>query len=42
MLNPLSFISKFIKSSNQRELDRMAKIVKKINILENEIKNLKI
>ena len=34
MLNPLSFISKFIKSSNQRELDRINKIVKKINDLE--------
>ena len=26
MLNPLSFISKFIKSNNQRELDRINKI----------------
>ena len=34
MLNPLSFISKFIKSSNQRELDKINKIVKKINDLE--------
>ena len=41
MFNPLSFISKFIKSSNQRELDRIGKIVKKINSLENETKNLK-
>ncbi len=40
MLNPISFISKFIKSSNQRELDRMAKILKKINLLEENIKNL--
>ena len=40
MLNPLNFISKFIKSSNQRELDRTEKIVKKINSLENDIKNL--
>ena len=31
MLNPLSFISKFIKSGNQRELDRIGKIVTKIN-----------
>ena len=41
MFNPLNFISKFIKSSNQRELDRIGKIVKKINSLENETKNLK-
>ncbi len=40
MLNPLSFISKFIKSSNQRELDRISKIVTKINDLEKTIKNL--
>ena len=40
MLNPLNFISKFIKSSNQRELDRMAQIVKKINDLEKDIQNL--
>ena len=30
MLNPLNFISKFIKSSNQRELDRIEEIIKKI------------
>ena len=40
MLNPLNFFSKFIKSSNQRELDRIAKIVNKINSLEESIKNL--
>ncbi len=40
MLNPLSFISKFIKSSNQRELDRIAKIVSKINSLEEVVKKL--
>jgi preprotein translocase subunit SecA len=34
MLNPLKFISKFIKSSNQRELDKISKIVSKINSLE--------
>jgi len=34
MLNPLNFLSKFIKSSNQRELDRIGKIVEKINSLE--------
>ena len=41
MLNPLRFISKFIKSSNQKELDRISKIVKKINLLEENVKNLK-
>ena len=41
MLNPLSFISKFIKSSNQRELDRLSKIVSKINSLEEKFINLK-
>ena len=40
MLNPLSFISKFIKSSNQRELDKIAKTVKEINSLEESVKNL--
>ena len=34
MLNPINLISKFIKSSNQKELDRIKKIVKKINELE--------
>ena len=34
MLNPLKFISKFIKSHNQRELDRLMKIVSKINSRE--------
>ena len=34
MLNPLNFISKFIKSSNQKELDRIKKIVSKINEFE--------
>ena len=37
MLNPLNIISKFIKSSNQKELDRIQKIVSKINFLENEV-----
>ena len=41
MLNPLSFFSKFIKSSNQKELDRLSKIVSKINILEEKFINLK-
>ena len=41
MLNPFGFISKFIKSNNQRELDRVAKIVTKINDLEETVKKLK-
>jgi len=41
MFSPFSFISNFIKSSNQKELDRMGKIVNKINLLEENIKNLK-
>jgi len=40
MLNPLNFISKFIKSSNQRELDRIQNIVTKINLLEQKFQNL--
>ncbi len=40
MLNPLNFLTKFIKSNNQKELDRIGKIVKKINILEESIKKL--
>ena len=40
MLNPLKFISKFIKSSNQKELDRIDKIVTKINSLEENMQNL--
>ena len=41
MLNLTSFFSKFIKSSNQRELDKVSKIVKEINSLENKIQILK-
>ena len=41
MLNPLNFISKFIKSNNQRELDRISKIVEKINLLESQMESLK-
>ncbi len=41
MINPLNLISKLIKSSNQKELDRLQKIVNKINSLEESTKNLK-
>ena len=40
MFNPLNLITKLIKSSNQKELDRIGKIVKTINSLENEFKKL--
>ena len=41
MLNPLNFISKLIKSSNQKELDRIGKIVNQINLLEESTTKLK-
>ena len=40
MLNPLNFISKIFKSSNQKELDKLTKIVNKINSFEQELSNL--
>ena len=40
MFNPLNLISKFIKSSNQKELDKISKIVEKINLLEQKFINL--
>jgi len=40
MLNPLNFLSKLIKSSNQKELDRIAKIVQAVNFLENKTKDI--
>ena len=40
MLNPLSFISKIFKSSNQNELDKIQHLLKKINNLEKEISSL--
>ena len=39
MFNPFNLISKFITSSNQKELDRISKIVTKINLLEDNFKN---
>jgi len=38
MFNPLNFFSKFIKSSNQKELDSIAQIVEKVNSFEDKIK----
>ncbi len=40
MFNALNLITKFIKSSNQKELDRISKIVKTINSLEDQFKKL--
>ena len=40
MLNPLNFLLKYIKSSNQKELNRIEKIVKKVNSFEDKIKNI--
>ena len=40
MLNPLNFLSKFIKSNNQKELDRIGKIVIKINSFEEGMSKL--
>ena len=37
MLNPLKLLSKFIKSNNEKELDRLKKIGKKVNDLEEDI-----
>jgi len=39
MFNPLNLITKLIKSSNQKELDRIGKIIEKINHNEEEFKN---
>ena len=40
MFNPLNFLSKIVKSNNQKELDRLNKIVKKINELEDGVTKL--
>ena len=40
MLNPLKILKKFIKSSNEKELDRIQKIVAKVNNFENDISKL--
>ena len=40
MLNPLNILSKFIKSGNQRELDKLQNIVNKINKLEESVSKL--
>ncbi len=40
MLNPLNFITKLIKTSNQKELDKLKKTVELVNNQENEIAKL--
>ena len=40
MLNPLNILSKFIKSGNQRELDKLQNIVNEVNKLEENISKL--
>ena len=40
MLNPLNFLSKIIKSNNQKELDKLKKAAKKINDWEEKIVKL--
>ena len=41
MLNPLNFFKKIIKSSNQKELDRLSNVISKINVLEESFQKLK-
>ena len=40
MLNPLNILSKFIKTGNQKELNKIDKIVNQINILQKDIEVL--
>jgi len=40
MFNPLNLLTKFIKTSNQKELDRISKIVEKINLHEQDFTKL--
>ena len=40
MFNPINLISKFIKSSNQKELDKLAKIVSEVNAHEEKVAKL--
>ena len=41
MLNPFKFLSKFFSSSNQKELNRIKKIVEKVNNYEEKVIKLK-
>ena len=40
MLNPLNILSKFIKTGNQKELNKIDKIISQINILQKDIEVL--
>ncbi len=40
MLNPLNFLSKILKTGNQKELNKIDKIVNEISTLEKDISNL--
>jgi len=40
MFNPLNLLSKIIKSGNQKELDRISKIVNQVNSLEKKFQNI--
>ena len=40
MLNPLNLFKKIIKSSNQKELDQLSKIISKINAFEEDFQKL--
>ncbi len=40
MFNPLNIFSKLIKSSNEKELNRIHQIVNKVNLLEKDLENL--
>ena len=40
MLNPLNFLLKFVKSGNQKELDRIASIVAKVNSFEGKTESI--
>ena len=40
MLNPFNILSKFIKTGNQKELNKIDKIVNQINILQKDIEVL--
>ena len=37
MLNPLNLLSKFLGSSNQKELNKIQKIVNQVNLLEDKV-----
>ena len=40
MINPLKFLSNFVKNTNQRQLDKIQKIVNLINSLEPKMNKL--